>query len=242
MSDPQETVEEKQEKQEKQEKPKKAQKEAKPKKVVLRMLKTTEHVPATRWTTHLHRIIKEANPSLLKDPAVIHAFHALIEVLLKHQEHVYGFGPCNRKKYEFGLNLDAHPEDPLRDICEVRWKSVYYDQESGRPVIRSRYYQRLDGSPEREFEVRDEIIRVYRVLFDLIKADILPYMSHMVSENGKREKNKMIQHIMERMERLQMIHDHTIERNRETIQKLEEHHERRMNECRDMIARLSTDV
>lgn len=217
-------------------------KEVKPKKVVLRVLKPTEHVPATRWTVHLHRLIKEANPSLLKDPAVIIAFNTLTEVLLKHQEHVYGFGPCSRNKYLRGVNLDAHPDNPLMDICEIRWKFVLYDKDTGRLVIRSQYHRRLDGPPEDEKAVRDEVISTYRVLFDLIKADVIPYMNRMASEKEKRDTSRSIQNVMKKMERLQMDYDRTIENHHQTLQRLERQHNTRMNEYRDIIARLSRDM
>jgi hypothetical protein len=232
--DTQETVEEKIQ-------PEMVQKTGNTKRETLRLLKTAEHVPATRWTAHVHRMIKEANPLLLKDPAVISAFNALTDVLLKHQEHVYGFGPCNNHKYEQGVHIDMHPEDPLKDICEVRWKSVYYDQESGRPVIRSKYYRRVDGPPEQEKEVRDEVIRTYRVLFELIKGDVLPYMSRMASEKERKEREKAIQHTMERMERIQALHDHEMERFRIALEMKENQFEYTMNRYRDVIARLSAE-
>lgn len=219
----------------------KAGKAGKPKRVVLRVLKMADHVPATRWTAHVHRIMKEANPSLLKDPAVISAFNALIDVLLKHQEHIYGFGPCTAHKYDRGIHLDAYPENPLQEICEVRWKSVYYDTHTGRPVIRSKYSRPPGDSPKEEKEVREEVIQSYRVLFELIKGDVLPYMARMVSEHQKRENDKVVHRMIMRMEHLQMEHEKRVSYYHEVIASMEMKHEQHMNKYRDMIAGLSVE-
>lgn len=241
MSDQEEKMEQEQQKQQEQQRKGKGKvaKVEKPKRVVLRVLKTAEHVPATLWTAHLHRMIKEANPALLKDPAVISAFHVLIEVLFKHQDHIHSFVPSANCKYLDGVNLDAHPEDPLRDICEVRWQSVSQCPETGRTVIRSRYYRSKEGQSTEEKAVRDEVIAVYRVLFDLVKGDVLPYMKRKMSEMMAKRQERRIQDYMERMDRQQIIHEMEMKRRQEAMKAAEEIHEQRMNHFRDAIARLS---
>jgi hypothetical protein len=242
---------EREEKAGKEEKKKRAtkKKEEKPKKEplpALLLIPARRQIPSTYWTQHLYRMIREANPSLLRRPDVIHAFNALVQVLLDHQAHVMSHTPSSVKRYCEGVDIEKNPlEHPLRGMCSIRMNSVGRNPNTGNVVLRFPYhYHNFDSTPrliEDELAIRNQIVATYQTLFVLIRDDVLPYMKRRDGEYRARWMDKGIERIVRRMEAFSENHEKDVKRRMDAIVELEARHQRSMATFRANIAKMSQE-
>jgi len=233
------------------EKKKKAtkKKEEKPKKEplpALLLIPTRRQIPSTYWTHHLYRMMREANPSLLRRPDVIHAFNALVQVLLDHQAHIMSHTPSSVKRYCEGVDIEKNPlEHPLRGMCSIRMNSVGRNPNTGNLVLRFPYqYHNFDSTPSLiadELAIRNQIVATYQTLFALIRDDVLPYMKRKDGEYRARWIDKGIEQIVRRMEAFREQHEKEVKRRMVAMVELEARHERSMVTFRANIAKMSQE-
>ena len=220
----------------------KAEKAEKVKAVKLRLIPMKDEILSTRWTIHLHRMMKEANPALLKREDVILAFNALVEVLIEYQAHVHSFVPGSRLRYMSGVDIDNNPEkEPLHNMCEIQMNSVNRDPGTGRMSIRHRFYRSQQGPTKEEQHITTRIISAYRPLFALIRDDVLPYMERMNHAIVDKEKNKRIQKIMDRMDKLHAKHEALLEEQRKKTERMIVLHERIIATWRMTVASIASE-
>ena len=210
--------------------------------VKLRLIPMRDEILSTRWTIHLHRMMKEANPALLKREDVILAFNALVEVLIEYQAHVHSFVPGSRLRYMSGVDIDNNPEkEPLHNMCEIQMNSVARDPGTGRMAIRHRFYRSQQGPTKEEQHIATRIISAYRPLFALIRDDVLPYMERMNHAIVEKEKNKRIQKIMDRMDKLHAKHEAVLEERRKETERMVVLHERIIATWRMTVATIASE-
>lgn len=234
--------EEKEEKKKAKEKTKKKEAEEEKKgKKKLHLVPMSQEIPSTYWTHHLHRMMKEANPTLLQRADVVDAFNGLVEVLLKHQSHILSRAPHHRMKY----NADS----PLHSMCMVKMNCVSRNEETGRVRIAFPYhlpggfdYKRTTPHTAEENVIQQEIMTAYHALFVLIRADVLPYMNQKEKEAKRKEKKKMIENIVKKLQKSQEMHEQEVERRKASIVALEKRHEKSMDMARNLIASLTREM
>ena len=220
----------------------KAVKAVKEKAVKLRLIPMKDEILSTRWTIHLHRMMKEANPALLKREDVILAFNALVEVLVEYQAHVHSIVSGSIQVYRSGVDIDNNPEkEPLHAMCEVLMNSVNRDPVTGRMSIRHRFYRSQQGPTKEEQHITARIISAYRPLFALIRDDVLPYMERMNHAIVEKEKNKRIQKIMDRMDNLHAKHEAALEERRQATERMIVLHERIIATWRMTVASIASE-
>lgn len=219
--------------------PVKPVKEKKKAKAKFNLIPMKEPILSTRWTLHLHRMMKEANPALLKREDVILAFNALVDVLLEYQSHVYSCIPSVAHRYSTGVDIEKNTaKEPLKDMCEVQMKSVHVSPETARVVIRHRYYSRKIYTKEEE-QIRSRIVEAYMPLFALIREDVLPYMERRNAAFMEKKTDAMIHQIVDRMESLQAKHQEELEKRQNAINQFVDRHDREIALMRTTIAKIS---
>lgn len=227
------------------EKPEKGKKKGKTavEKVKLRLIPIKDRIYSIMWTHHLHRLMKEANPALLKREDVIRAFNRLVEVLLEHQSHVYTIHPSTNDKYKEETILPniMKPHKELYYVCRIHMNCVIHNAQTGRTAIRDRYYYCADVSPtEEEQRISKQILDAYLPLLDLIREDILPYMRHRYAQTENKRLDKLIDGLVNGMEKKQSQFENELERRKQAIQSMIASHEKKMTSFRDSIARLAS--
>lgn len=220
-------------------------KEEKPKKEplpALLLIPTRRQIPSTYWTHHLYRMIREANPSLLRRPDVIRAFNALVQVLLDNQAHIMSHTPSSDKRYCEGVDIEKNPlEHPLRGMCSIRMNSVGRNPNTGRFPYQ---YHNFDSTPSLiadELAIRNQIVATYQTLFVLIRDDVLPYMKRRDGEYRVEWIDKGIEQIVRRMEAFREQHEKEVKRRMVALDELEARHERTMVKFRANIAKMSQE-
>ncbi len=217
----------------------KEEKPVKEKKVKLNLIPRTERNYAIEWTYHIHKIIKEANPTLLTNKDVILAFNHLVDVLLQHVKHVVTTVSSSRyAKYTTGI--DITDIESLKRVCQVRLDSVFYNTDNNRYVIRSHYYGstaiKTPESLKMQQDIYEEILAAYLPLFELIKKDVIPYMEQQAKAIKNKENSDRILYLSERMESLQNVYEKELARRKSLIVRFTQSHERQLAELRSTLA------
>jgi hypothetical protein len=210
------------------------------------LIRMSKQIPSTYWTHHLYRMMREANPLLLKRVDVVEAFNALVQFLLDNQAHIVSYDLTGRTRYREGVEIEKNPMDhPLKGMCSIRMNTVARNPETGNLLLRYPYmYDNPNITPKlsaEEMELRDQLIVMYQAWFVLVKDDILPYMKQRDNEIIKQEKDKRIESIARRIQALEENHNKEVERRQRQILSLQEKHERMISVQRSLIARLSRE-
>ena len=219
----------------------KAEKTKKTEKVKLHLIPASQQIYSVMWTHHLHRLMKEANPSLLKRETVIRAFNQLVAVLVEYQSHVYTICPALHARYEEHTVLPdmTRPNKELSSVCNIGLDCVRRDPDTGRMVIHRRYYRSHDPVPNKEeLLISRRILSAYLLLLDLIRGNILPYMEHMRKQQHVKYVDKQVKITMERMEKVQEKFEVEQKRRNASLERFASAHEKSMLAFRTIIAEL----
>lgn len=189
-------------------------------------------IPAIAWCIHVYRIIKEANPKLLKQTDVIEAFNEWMNILIENQKHVHSIIPIHRHKYSQGIDIDANPvNDPLKGMCYIRMNCVSHDGATGKCVFHRYYYQPRESSIVRQQQksqeqyISDCIVKGYRKLLNLIRADVIPYMNKMMTHKIMKQTDKKIEMISNKIERIQEAFEKNLDKRLKLIEKFKKSHQ-----------------
>ena len=219
----------------KEEKKKKEKKEKSP---TLYLIPRSKGIPSTNWTLHVYRIMKEANPALIRRPNVVEAFNALVQYLIDQSSHILSYNLSNPHRYILGVNIDTNPPNhPLRGMCAVRMNSMTLSSATRRLIFHG-IYPSLDRIPELTPEgqaIQDRIVALYRALFHLIREDVVPYMEQKEKERRRKECERTVDRLVERMEVEKSRHDCEMKDMRERMRRKEENYEKRMEDLRKQI-------
>lgn len=223
-------------KKEKEEKKEKKEKKEKP--PTLRLIHPSKGIHSTIWTLHVYRIMKEANPALIRRPDIIEAFNALVQYLIDQSNHILSYNLSTHLRYTLGVNIDTNPPNhPLRGMCEVRMNCMSLNPATRRYIFHN-IYPRLDRIPDLTPEgqaIQDRIVTLYRALFHLIREDVVPYMEQKEKEQRRKECERTVEKLVERMEVEQDRYDREMKDMRERMVRKEKNHEKRMEDFRKQI-------
>ncbi len=148
------------EKKEKKEKKKKEKKEIKKCNVPKRNCR----IHSLPWARHIHSIIKEFSPELLKNELVIDAYNNLVECLSKYNNHIHTWNLNGLNKYSIGINITLHT---TVDKTFIRNAPIY----------------RINNDAVMNYDnIFIDIYNTYQSLYELIKNDILPKLEHKYHE------------------------------------------------------------
>jgi hypothetical protein len=147
------------------------------------------------WARHIYLMIKEANSDLILKEQVIDAYNAFIKILDKHKDSIrYAIIPYRRlEKYKIGVKLTDDPLEPFTGSICILDRRFY--NPSPRGLIQlpiSTDYLNDDGRV-----IMNEIIEVYRVLYDLIKDIVVPYMDQQYNTLYYKNKHQLLRSKME---------------------------------------------
>jgi hypothetical protein len=149
---------------------------------------------ATPWARFIYDMIQEAKPDLLAREDVKVAYNNLVECLSKYEtddtqgEGDYGLRswiPSKHSKYRMGIK----PEE--------------YGSSRGLPFsYNNNYYKDVLNVAirERTTNIYTDIHNTYKVLYDLIKRDVVPYMEIKEWENTSKKTVQNYHSYMERLE------------------------------------------
>jgi len=153
----------------------------KKKRVIKKKQETTElkcRVPALRtsikstlWARHIHIIIEEFAPELLKSNEVIIAYNNFVDCLAKYDDKISTYIPSKRSKYESGIKYD---------------NIIYHRYNTGDPPIiftlASDMYRNEKLQDECK-QIIEEIKKAYKPLYDLIEKDVITKVDKKVRDD-----------------------------------------------------------
>lgn len=152
------------------EKPKKEKKAPKPKKIVWNVPVPRAAIRSTHWARHIYTMIKEANPALLQRDEIRDAYNNLVNCLIAHRDSLMSYSPYPGSKYHQGINYDT-----LQAFSSSRIMSILPESQ-------------LKLTPERFKSMVATIYATYEPLYQLIKDDVVPYMTRIVTERENKSK------------------------------------------------------
>lgn len=127
-------------------------------------------IKSTLWARHVYTIIHEFAPDLLKREDVIDAFNSFVDCLAKHNDVFESYIPSKRKRYQVGILYEKMKfQRYLDENIPARFKN---EDEVWRNRQLSSVHQ----------EIIREILQIYKVLYDLIKRDVLPPLERIIHE------------------------------------------------------------
>ncbi len=127
-------------------------------------------IKSTLWAHHVHSIIKEFAPDLLKREDVIDAYNAFVDCLAKYDDDFESYVPSKRKRYHVGFiyeKLKFHRY--LDENIPARFKNE--DQ-----LWRNRQLSSVHA------HIIQDMLETYKVLYDLIKRDVIPPLEQVIHE------------------------------------------------------------
>ena len=163
-----------------------------------------------RWPLYIYNSMKDYTPHLLLREDVRIAYNNFIDCILKYQESLSTWAPYKHDKYNYGFKINE--------------KSVDFNK--GLPFTLSYSWDaRRDPNLKNKLDIESkDIIDTFRILYELIKKDIMPlvYLKH-TEQNNKILKAQYFKEI----ERYELV----IKNKEMKIKELEESIER----CRENI-------
>jgi hypothetical protein len=125
---------------------------------------------STLWAHHVHSIIKEFAPDSLKRDDVVDAFNAFVDCLAKHDDVFESYVPSKRKRYLVGFIYEKLKyQRYLDENIPARFKNE--DQ-----LWRNHQLSKVHN------EIIQEMLQTYKVLYDLIKRDVIPPLEKVIHE------------------------------------------------------------
>jgi len=144
---------------------------------------------STPWALHVYNIISEAKPELLLRDDVKIAYNNFVDLLIRlDSAGVQSWIPDGAYKYKGIIPVDG-----------IINKSLPFSSEE---LINMDYIDKIVPYLEEAANILDrEIIRVYSVLFELIKADVVPYIENKESEKIRNTKKAILRRTIKNIEK-----------------------------------------
>lgn len=180
--------------------------------------KTT--IKSTLWAYHVHQVYKELVPARLLEDAVIDAFNAFVDRLASHEDCLETYVPAKGARYRQGLvyetlNFRTYMEGDIpgffKDEGEV-WR---------RPEVK-----------EKHKRIVEDIKAAYKVLYDLVKAELVPELAKKKHEERVKRWVPRLRKTIEETERA-MEYEKT--RYEQMLERMKEVHEIRMQDYQRIL-------
>lgn len=196
-------------------------------------------MPSLSWLCHLRQMVKEADASLLKDKEVIQRFNALMDLMIENVRNVWSNMARGQEKYRKSFRIEeGTTKDPIAEICTISYQAVH------QPAVgKCWYYRSLLGRTvedrRREMVLRDQIIELYRPLWERVRNAVEPYMESKIEQIDGRNRKKRLETLVMMLETEEVRYQEEKTRLEIALANLIKEHEERVNRRRAEIARLS---
>ena len=141
---------------------------------------------STKWCYHLYDMIKEAAPALLQREDVKTAYNNLIDCCSKYEDRLDTWIPTKYYRYISGIKIDDKG----------------YGYFKGLPIRFANEYGYHTTEVKAEFKtISEDILKTHRVLYDLIKKDVVNYMEIKNYESKSKKDIEYYHNQMEKLER-----------------------------------------
>jgi hypothetical protein len=130
-------------------------------------------IPCVLWAIHIHNVLRDITPELLKEEPVIDAYNQFVACLRKYEGVITTLIPNKWYKYEYGILLqyDATGNATIEKV----------------PFL---FVQRRDNLDE----ISRNIIKSYEVLYVLIREKVEPIIHQKLEEAQRNEKRVNLTH------------------------------------------------
>jgi hypothetical protein len=195
---------------------------------ILRVPSRTTSIKSTLWAYHVHQVYKELIPTHLLADAVIDAFNGFVERLAQYDDCLETYVPGKRSRYQQGL---VYEKMGFRTYLEGDIPGFFKDEGEvwRRPELK-----------EKHKRIVDDIKAAYKVLYDLVKADLVPALAK--KEHEVRMK-WWIPRLRKAINETERAMEYETSRYEQAIQRAQEVHEMRMRDyeriLQDNIAELA---
>ena len=199
-----------------------------------------ESFRAFPWLRSIHRFVKEAKPSLLKEEVFIRAFNYLIEFMIRRSDHIVTYIPTFKKyKYDSPLTFDLSHPSPFKNfpvsihtsfICAPKFYHYQFIS------IREGHKFQLteDGN-----KLIQELYDIYQPVYELIKTDVIPYVEKKRKQNIAKYK---IQHTKSVLNRVNKKFEHTRIIYENGIERLRRDYERSIGYLQNQMKELTSKL
>lgn len=127
-------------------------------------------IKSTLWAHHVHSIIKEFAPDLLKREDVIDAFNSFVDCLAKYDNDFESYIPTKRKRYHVGF---IYEKLKFQRYLDENIPGQFKNEDQ---VWRNRQLSSVHA------HIIQDILETYKVLYDLVKRDVLPPLERIIHE------------------------------------------------------------
>ncbi len=196
-------------------------------------------MPSLTWLCHLRQMVKEADAGLLKDVEVIQGFNALVDLMVENVQHVWSNMPRGIDKYRKSFALEE--KDPMGGICTIAWLAVYRPAAGDRWYYRSRF-GRSDGERAQEIALRDQMVALYRPLWERVRKVVEPHMAEKVRVVDNRNRQNRLETLIMMLETEEVHYQREKSRLEAALVHLDKTHQERATRRRAEIARLSAEA
>jgi hypothetical protein len=156
----------KKERPQKVEKPKKQTPEVK----ACRVPSLQTQVKSTLWARHVHNIVKEFAPDLLKREDVIDAYNAFVDCLAKYEDVFVSYVPSKRNYYHVGI---IYEKLKFQRYLDENIPAHFKNEDD---VWRNKQLSKVHS------DIIQDMLQTYKVLYDLIKRDIIPPLEKTIQD------------------------------------------------------------
>lgn len=187
---------------------------------VLRVPAAKTTVTSTRWARHVYQIYKELIPSHLELDPVIDAYNAFVDCLASHDDVLETYIPTKSQRYNQGL------------LCEKLTFERYMDGTIPGYFKNENEVWRQPALKEQHRRIVEDIKASYKVLYDLVKADLVPALQK--KEHDERVK-KWVPRIRKNIEDVERAIEDEKKRHEHWLVRENENHELRMQDYQRML-------
>ena len=161
---------------------------------------------STKWAIYIYDMIKEAKPELLSVDLVRDAYNNLVDCLIKYENTLETSVPNKYYKYSKDGNGIVPKSDHYSDLMGIPGHWSYTWQQKNDPIIKEQI--KKDSK---------DITDTYKVLYELIKRDIVPYMELKQHEIRSKKDIEYYHNQMEKLERDIKMYEQSIIHTRKTL-------------------------
>ena len=187
---------------------------------VLRVPSAKTAVKSTLWARHVYLVYHELIPSHLTSDAVIDAYHAFVDRLAAHEDILETYLPPRSMRYRQGL------------IHESLSFQRYLDGSIPGFFKNENLVWRHPELKEAHKGIVDDIKAAYKVLYDLVKDDLVPALKKKEHEEHVK---KMMPRLRRAIEDVERAMEGEKARHARALEREHEEHETRMQDYQRIL-------
>lgn len=190
--------------------------------LILRIPSLKTDIRSTLWARHVYQVYHELIPSHLTSEPVIKAYNAFVDCLASHHELLETFIPRKSERYQQGL------------VFEKLTFQRYMDGSIPGRFKNENELWRQPALIEEHKRIVEDIKAAYKVLYDLVKGDLVPILRKKQQEENVKKRIPIVRGEIECVER-------TMEQERKRHERALAHeqaiHANRMKDYQEMLQR-----